>query len=307
MRKHTAVMIAAICLVMTLPAAALGAKPALTDAQYYQKILDRIEQIRSAGGSETAIDRMLEKEFGWTKLATADGIEAMAAASASDVNIYAPTVFYNNVKARYEAVGSWSWRKCPTAPCWSINYGTSGGNVGGPDAFGIYSSIPVNYKTTAFAIYDEDGDGHSYTNPDDFDTTGVAFREQDTVHVFPWGDFTWDHGTLLMAFAQVLLWPPGHAIHLEIHDGPHLARRGCALNLCEPIFRTAEHHLQHLWRVGELLEGCQPKSDLLVRLRNLKGPHHAKPGRGPSPDTTEWGPRPSLVSLPLSDWPRGQA
>jgi len=23
--------------------------------------------------------------------------------------------------------------------------------------FGIYSSIPVNYKTTAFAIYDEDG------------------------------------------------------------------------------------------------------------------------------------------------------
>ena len=201
MRKHTAVMIAAICLVMTLPAAALGAKPALTDAQYYQKILDRIEQIRSAGGSETAIDKMLEKEFGWTKLATADGIEAMAAASASDVNIYAPTVFYNNVKARYEAVGSWSWRKCPTAPCWSINYGTSGGNVGGPDAFGIYSSIPVNYKTTAFAIYDEDGDGHSYTNPDDFDTTGVAFREQDTVHVFPWGDFTWDHGTLLMAFS----------------------------------------------------------------------------------------------------------
>src|SRR6185436_16031193 len=93
------------------------------------------------------------------------------------------------------------------------------------------------------------------------------------------------HGVL----AQVLLWPPGHAIHLEIHDGPHLARRGCALNLCEPIFRTAEHHLQHLWRVGELLEGCQPKSDLLVRLRNLKGPHHAKPGRGPTPNTTEWG------------------
>jgi hypothetical protein len=177
-----------------------GAPPTSDDAAYYAAVARRIEQVRRARGDSGALDRMLEREFGWVKVAGGGGedLVALGTPSGSDVTLYKPSVYRNVQAGRYEAVATWQWKKCGVLYCWAANYGDTLGNDGGPDGFGIVSSVGVNFITTYFATFSERGALLTYTNPDDFDQYGAGFSEQD--RRYHARDYTWDHGTIMYAF-----------------------------------------------------------------------------------------------------------
>jgi hypothetical protein len=178
-----------------------GAPPAPDDSAYYEAVTQRIERIRRAGGSAHAVDRMLEREFGWLRVAGGDdGAELvpLGTPSGSDVTLPKPTVYRNVQAARFEAVATWAWKLCGGVRCWAANYGDVVGNDGGPDGFGIVSTIGVNFNSTFFATYTERGALVTYTNPDDFDQYGAGFSEQD--RRYHGRDYSWDHGTIIFGF-----------------------------------------------------------------------------------------------------------
>jgi hypothetical protein len=178
-----------------------GAKPVGGDDAYYVHVARRIEQVGRAGGDGAAIDRMLEREFGWRKVAgggAADGPIALGTPSGSDVVLYRPSIYRNTQAGRYEATASWQWKKCGSLSCWSANYGDALGNDGGPDGFGIVSTVAVNFNSTFFATWTERNALKTYTNPDDFDQYGTGFSEQD--RRYHTHDYTWDHGLVMYGF-----------------------------------------------------------------------------------------------------------
>jgi len=178
-----------------------GAPPKSDDAAYYEAVARRIEQVRRADEDSGALDRMLEREFGWVKVAGDDGTddpEALGTPSGSDVILYKPSVYRNVQAARYEAIATWQWKMCGVLRCWAANYGDTLGNDGGPDGFGIVSTVGVNFVTTFFATYTERGALLTYTNPDEFDQYGSGYSEQD--RRYHARDYTWDHGLIMYAF-----------------------------------------------------------------------------------------------------------
>lgn len=184
-------------------AIAVGAPPkADDDAAYYSAVARRIEQVRRTGGSGGAIDRMLEREFGWVKVAGGgtgeDDLVALGTPSGSDVTVARPSVYRNTQAGRYEAVGTWQWKTCGSLRCWAANYGDAYGNDGGPDGFGIVSSVLNNPVTSFFATWTERGALLTYTNPDELDGYGAGYSEQD--RRFHARDFTWDHGSIMYGF-----------------------------------------------------------------------------------------------------------
>lgn len=192
----------------TLAAAALaqgsvvhGAPPDPDDSGYYAAVARRIEQVRRAGGGSGALDRMLEREFGWVKVAggdDADNLVALGTPSGSDVTLPRPSVYRNVQAARFEALATWQWDLCGGARCWAVNYGDVVGNDGGPDGFGIVSTVGVNFAATFFATYTERGALYTYTNPDEFDQYGTGFSEQD--RRYHGRDYSWDHGLIMYGF-----------------------------------------------------------------------------------------------------------
>jgi hypothetical protein len=179
-----------------------GARPTPDDPAYYEKVTQRIERLRRVGGNSDAVDRMLEREFGWLRVAggVAPGDEpvALGTPSGSDVRLPRPTVYRNVQAGRYEAVATWQWKSCGVLRCWAANYGDVLGNDGGPDGFGIVSNVGVNFNSTFFATYTERGALSTYSNPDDFDQYGAGFSEQD--RRYHARDYTWDHGTIVFGF-----------------------------------------------------------------------------------------------------------
>jgi hypothetical protein len=195
---------------MTMAATALGSGTVVhgappragDDAAYYSAVARRIEQVRRAGGNEKVIDRMLEREFGWVKLAGgddgADDPIALGTPSGSDVTINKASVYRNTQQGRFEAVSTWRWKTCGVLYCWAANYGDAYGNDGGPDGFGIVSSVANNPVTSFFATYTERGALRTYMNPDEIDGFGAGYSEQD--RRFHARDFSWDHGTIMYGF-----------------------------------------------------------------------------------------------------------
>lgn len=178
-----------------------GAPPTPDDSAYYEKVTQRIDRVRRAGGNADAVDRMLAREFGWVKVAGgADGGELvpLGTPSGSDVTLPRPTVYRNVQAARFEALATWQWKSCGALQCWAANYGDAVGNDGGQDGFGIVSTIGVNFSSTFFATYTERGALLTYTNPEDFDQYGTGFSEQD--RRYHARDYTWDHGTIVFGF-----------------------------------------------------------------------------------------------------------
>jgi len=183
---------------------AVGAPPKAGDdsTAYYTAVGRRIEQVRRAGGNGGAVDRMLAREFGWVKVAGGtdgdDDLIALGTPSGSDVTINKASVYRNTQQGRYEAVSTWQWKSCGVLRCWAANYGDAYGNDGGPDGFGIVSSVANNPVTSFFATYTERGALLTYTNPDEIDGYGAGYSEQD--RRFHARDFTWDHGTIIYGF-----------------------------------------------------------------------------------------------------------
>jgi hypothetical protein len=178
-----------------------GAPPNPDDSDYYQKVIQRIERVRRAGGSSEAVDRMLEREFGWLRVAgDDDGTELvpLGTPSGSDVNLPRPTIYRNVQAARFEVTASWQWRMCGSAYCWAANYGGAYGSDGGPDGFGVASNIALNSVSTAFATFNNRGAMQTYANPDAFDDYGAGFSEQDRRYYGR--EYTWDHGLIVYGF-----------------------------------------------------------------------------------------------------------
>lgn len=180
---------------------ARAAPPTADDASYYHAVARRVEQVRRTGGDAAALDRMLAREFGWIRVAGGDGGDdpvALGTPSGSDVTLARPSVYRNVQAGRFEAVASWQWKKCGVLYCWAENYGDALGNDGGPDGFGVVSSVAVNYVTTSFATWTERGALQTYVNPDEFDEFGSGYSEQD--RRYHARDYTWDHGLIMYAF-----------------------------------------------------------------------------------------------------------
>jgi hypothetical protein len=144
---------------------------------------------------------MLEREFGWVKVAGGegdDGMIALGTPSGSDVSLPTPSVYRNTQAGRFEVIARWQWRLCGGAYCWAVNYGSSYGNDGGPDGFGVVSNIALNPVTTSFATYNNRGTLQTYSNPDVIDDYGSGFSEQDRRYYGR--EYTWDHGLIMYAF-----------------------------------------------------------------------------------------------------------
>jgi hypothetical protein len=189
--------LAAIILAAASSATAVAAPPAQrTD---YGSVLDRIERMARAGATQGAIDRTLERRFGWVREPEDRVLEAFAAPSASDVTMAKPILYRNLPAHRYEVIARWAWRDCGTARCWAANYPLNDGPIGGPDGFAINSSRALTNLATSFVAYTEDGAARSFTNPEVFENDGVGFAEQDTSRTTD-DDYDWDHGTLVFAF-----------------------------------------------------------------------------------------------------------
>ena len=206
MRRITSVFWLAIVLAASSTATAL-AKPPSSDTDY-ARILDRIERMTRAGASQGAIDRTLERAFGWVRESEDAVIEALAAPSASDVTLAKPTIYRNVPAQRYEVTARWAWKTCGNDQCWYANYPLNDGDIGGPDGFAINSSRALTNLATSFVAYTEDGAARSYTNPEVFESDGVGFSEQDASRTTQ-DDYTWDHGTLVFAFRLAGACVPG--------------------------------------------------------------------------------------------------
>ena len=191
------------------PASVSGVESFESDAEMYQAVFDRVEKLERKGASQKAIDRVLERRFGWVREPEVDSPVALATPSASDVTFTKPAIYRNVPANRYEVTAKWQWKNCGSVRCWIVNYPGVSGNVGGPNGFALNASRNVNHLATSFVTYDEDGASRIYTNPEVFEADGVGFSEQDTQHVFPWDDFTWDHGTLVYAFRLASACLPG--------------------------------------------------------------------------------------------------
>ena len=192
------VVTAAIILVAASAATAMASPPPKgTD---YASILDQLERMAGAGASQKAIDRTLERRFGWVRQPEDPVFEALAVApSASDVSMAKPILYRNLPAQRYEVVARWAWKDCGKARCWATNYPLNDGPIGGPDGFAINSSRALTNLATSFVAYTEDGAARSFTNPEAFENDGVGFAEQDTSRTTD-DDYDWDHGTLVFAF-----------------------------------------------------------------------------------------------------------
>ena len=207
--KRLLVLLSLTAMILTTLGAGLTAAKPPADSTDYATILSKVEKLERNGASRSAIDRMLEREFGWVRETEEPSMETLAAPSASDITLYKPTIYRNVPANRYEVTARWQWKNCGTPRCWMVNYPGVNGNVGGPNAFAINTSRNVNELATTFATYDEDGSGRIYSNPDVFDADGVGFTEQDTQHATPWDNFSWDHGTLVFAFRLTGACVPG--------------------------------------------------------------------------------------------------
>ena len=180
-----------------------GAPPkGFDDQTYHAAVARRIDQV-SRSGNQAAVDRMLEREFGWVKVAgdddlTDDGLVALGTPSGSDVSLYKPSLYRNTQLGRYEVVGRWQWKSCGALYCWAANYGDAYGYDGGPDGVGVTSNVGVNFVTSSLVTFTERGAMYVYTNPDELDQYGAGYSEQD--RRYHARDFTWDHGTVMFAF-----------------------------------------------------------------------------------------------------------
>ena len=129
------------------------------DGAYYAAVARRIDQVGRSGNA-AAVDRMLEREFGWVKAAGGEDAPEpvpLGTPSASNVSLPTPTIYRNTQRARYEVLARWQWRNCGSLRCWAANYGNAYGNDGGPDGFGVVSSIAVNPVTTSFVTFNNRG------------------------------------------------------------------------------------------------------------------------------------------------------
>jgi hypothetical protein len=199
--------LAALGVVCALSAGPAIAKPpeAATD---YEAIFATVERMERSGASQAAIDRMLEREFGWIRETEDAVIEALAAPSASDITLSKPTLYRSIPAQRYEVTAKWQWKQCVYYRCWAENYPLDTGNIGGPDGFAINVSRNVTNLATNFVTYDEYGNSRLFTNPEVFEGDGVGFAEQDT-QVTTRLRYSWDHGTLVYAFRLAGACVPG--------------------------------------------------------------------------------------------------
>ena len=98
-RSIGVLLAAAFAMTFTLPVAAAKPRPASGDA-YYAPIVAAMEAMYEEGRSQAEVDDMLESEFGWIPIVTADEGIATLASEKSDVDMRTPSVYYNSQQGR---------------------------------------------------------------------------------------------------------------------------------------------------------------------------------------------------------------
>lgn len=177
----------------------------LTDAQLTARgnaISNRIMQLEMAGASDDAIESVMVEEFGVQPLPRV-GTESdvtILSSGGDCVSLPAPRAYYDVQAGAHALSASWQWKnRWDGKRCWVSDVSVGGGNVGGPDAFGVYLDTAGTYKSSGGNSYTETGTRYSMINPEDWNGSGVVFRVQDKSNSGS-RSYTWDHGNIWMYF-----------------------------------------------------------------------------------------------------------
>ena len=194
---------AAFAMTFALPVAAAKPRPASGDP-YYAPIVAAMEAMYEKGRSQAEVDEMLESEFGWIPIVTADEGIATLASENKDVDMRTPSVYYNSQQGRYEASAWFYWEDCGTQRCWKDDRPfacqISSCSFGGYDGFGLSIGKLVTRRTQSFSTYTEGNVRTSYSNPWDADDSGATFQNQDRTTCSQYSCYNWDHGVLIYSF-----------------------------------------------------------------------------------------------------------
>lgn len=100
----------------------------------------------------------------------------------TDVNYYAPSVYYDPGTGKYVINGSWQWKRNSSGlPGWWYDY-TYCGNVGGNDAAGVWIGNPsgITLDSNIYLVtYDTTGGSYTTNTAWDWDSYGAVFKAQD--------------------------------------------------------------------------------------------------------------------------------
>jgi hypothetical protein len=117
------------------------------------------------------------------------------------VKLPKPTAYYDTPAGAHIVSASWAWQNLPKSSnrCWIRDTSVYGGDVGGPDAFGIYLNRKVIYRSSGGSHWTETNARTRFVNPEDWDDYGVVYRSQDRSNTGN-RQYTWDHGNVWMYF-----------------------------------------------------------------------------------------------------------
>ena len=179
-----------------------------------EAISNRIMELQRAGATQRTIDQAMHREYGLKPVPmaaqrsqlTEQRTQLTAAATSTStesscVNLPKPTAYYDTPAGAHIVSASWSWKNLPKSStrCWVRDTSVYGGDVGGPDAFGIYLNRQVIYRSSGGNHWTERNTRSRFVNPEDWDAYGVVYRSQDRSNTGN-REYTWDHGNVWMYF-----------------------------------------------------------------------------------------------------------